>query len=62
MGIESTKTLTRYEAICRLAYKGIDVPCYYTNETISDLLYDNRDSIFENYEVVNDEKINEDEL
>lgn len=61
MGIESTKTLTRHEAISRLSLKGIDIPCYYTNETIADLLYDNRDSIFENYCVVDDE-INEDEL
>ena len=67
MGIESTKTVRRSEAIRRIAQaisekfikeSGIK---YMENEKLSDLMYEYRDTEFENYRVVNDEDWNDKE-
>lgn len=54
MGIESTMTVKRSDAIEMLKQKGCTV---YENdclERLADMLYEHRESIFENYCVVED--------
>lgn len=62
MSIESTKTLTRSEAIAKLGIKGIDANSY-DNNYLSELLYENRDletfEIFDNYVVDDDINLSE---
>lgn len=55
MGIETTKTIKRANATNMLAEKGVRVHPTENLELFEDLLYDNRESIFENYKVVEDD-------
>jgi hypothetical protein len=61
MSIETTHRISRNDAIITLTRKGIEVFESDSNERISHELYKERDSIFENYEVVDFDKENEPE-
>lgn len=54
MSIESTYTVRRSNAIEMLREKGCIVYDNDCNERLSDMLYSNRESIFENYHIVED--------
>lgn len=54
MGIESTQTVKRSDAEKMLAYKGVITYKYESLDRLADLLYENRETIFENYCVVED--------
>lgn len=55
MSIESTITVEKTEALIILTEKGIKVYKDDSLDRLSDLLYENRDTIFENYLVVPDD-------
>ena len=52
MGIESTMTVKRADAIEMLKQKGYTVYENDCTERLADMLYEHRESIFENYDVV----------
>ena len=52
MGIESTMTVKRADAIAMLEQKGCTVYKDDCTERLADMLYEHRESIFENYDVV----------
>ena len=52
MGIESTMTVKRADAIEMLKQKGCTVYENDCTERLADMLYEHRESIFENYDVV----------
>jgi len=54
MGIESTKTVRRSSATYMLGLKGVVLYGHESNEKLAELLYRERESIFENYDVVDD--------
>ncbi len=55
MGIESTQTVKKSDALIMLSSKGIRVFSDDSNSRLEELLYENRESIFENYSVVEDD-------
>lgn len=58
MGIESTKIVKRSDAIDMLKHRSVEVFEDDCNDRLSLMLYENRESIFENYQVVdNDYKL-----
>lgn len=54
MSIESTYTVKKSDALDMLRNKGVHVYDDDCNDRLADLLYENRESIFENYCVIND--------
>lgn len=54
MGIESTYTVKKSDALIILSSKFITVFSDDSNRRLAELLYENRESIFENYLVVDD--------
>lgn len=59
MGIESTYRISRKDAISMLEQKRIDVFESDSNERIAHEIYNVKESIFENYEVVDFDQENE---
>ncbi len=57
MGIESTKIVKKSDAIDMLSHRNVTVYSNDCNERLSDLLYDNSENIFENYQVVDDDYV-----
>jgi len=55
MGIESTMTVKRSDAIAMLEQKRVEVFKNDCQERLAALLYEHRESIFENYNVVEDD-------
>ena len=55
MGIESTQTVKKSDARVMLMEKGVRTYSDESNERLADLLYEHRESIFENYCVVDDD-------
>ena len=55
MGIESTYIIKRSDAIQMLKEKNCTVYQNDCVERLADMLYDNRESIFENYRVIEDD-------
>ncbi len=55
MGIESTMTVKRSDAIAMLEQKRVEVFKNDFQERLEALLYEHRESIFENYNVVEDD-------
>jgi len=59
MGIESTRDVKRTDALSMLRQKGLKVYDNDCNERLEDMLYENRESIFENYNVVDNNYTND---
>lgn len=57
MGIEATFTVQKDDALLMLQSRGVIVYANDCNERLASLLYENRESIIENYEVVNDDYV-----
>jgi len=55
MSIESTQFIKRQDALHSLKRRGFTVFDDDCNDRIAFMLYENRESIFENYEVINDD-------
>jgi hypothetical protein len=55
MGIESTQTVKKSDALIMLSSKGVKVFSDDSNNRLAELLYENRESIFNNYSVVDDD-------